>query len=85
MLEGELGDKPFFGGDDFGFLDVAFITYYPWFDTYETCGGFRIEEHCPKLIPWVKRCMERESVSKSLADPKKVYEFVLMMKKKYGL
>ncbi|KAI3457569.1 hypothetical protein Pfo_014232 [Paulownia fortunei] len=85
LLEGELGDKPYFGGDNFGFLDVAFITFYSWFDTYETCGNFSIEEHCPKLITWGKRCMEKESVSKSLADPKKVYEFVLMMKKKYGI
>ncbi|XP_051152056.1 probable glutathione S-transferase [Andrographis paniculata] len=85
LLEGELGDKPYFSGDTFGFLDLALISYYSWFDTYETCGSFSIEEHCPKLLPWAKRCMERESVSKSLADPKKVYEFVLMMKKKYGI
>lgn len=80
-----MGDKPYFGGDSFGFLDVALITYSTWFDTYETLGCFSIEENCPKLIQWVKRCMERESVSKSLADPKKVYEFVLRMKKKYGM
>lgn len=85
LLEGELGDKPYFGGDNFGFLDVAFITFYCWFHTYETCGNFSIQEHCPKLITWAKRCMERETVSKSLVDPNKVYEFVLMMKSKYGI
>lgn len=85
LLEGELGDEPYFGGDNFGFLDVALITFYSWFDTYETCGNFSIEEHCPKLVAWAKRCMEKESVSTSLADPKKVYEFVLMLKKKYGI
>ncbi|KAK6157481.1 hypothetical protein DH2020_011729 [Rehmannia glutinosa] len=84
LLEGELGDKPYFNGDTFGFLDLAFITFYSWFHTYETCGNFSIEKHCPKLIKWAKRCMERESVSKSLADPITVYEFVLMLKKKYG-
>ncbi|XP_051136239.1 glutathione S-transferase U19-like [Andrographis paniculata] len=84
MLEGELGDKPYFGGDHFGFLDVALVTYYCWFESYEICGNFSIEEHCPKLVAWGKRCMARESVSKSLADPKKVYEYVLLLKKKYG-
>lgn len=84
LLEGELGDKPYFGGDTFGFLDIALITFYSWFYAYEKCGSFSIEEHCPKLISWAKRCMEKESVSKSLPDPIKVYEFVLILKKKYG-
>ncbi|KAL0301305.1 UNVERIFIED_CONTAM: Glutathione S-transferase U19 [Sesamum radiatum] len=83
LLEGELGDKPYFGGENFGFLDVALIPFYTWFPAFETCGNFSTEEHCPKLIGWAKRCMERESVSKSLADPKKVYDFVLFLKKKY--
>ncbi|KAL0399537.1 UNVERIFIED_CONTAM: Glutathione S-transferase U19 [Sesamum radiatum] len=60
LLEGELGEKAYFGGDN-------------------------VEEHCPKLVAWARRCMEKESVSKSLADPKTVYEFVLMLKKKYGI
>ncbi|KAL0443664.1 UNVERIFIED_CONTAM: Glutathione S-transferase U25 [Sesamum latifolium] len=79
------GEKAYFGGDKFGFVDVALITFYSWFDTYEISGNFSVEEHCPKLVAWAKRCMEKESVSKSLADPKKVYEFVLMLKKKYGI
>ncbi|XP_057796000.1 glutathione S-transferase U19-like [Salvia miltiorrhiza] len=85
QLESELGDKPFFGGDDLGFLDVALITYSPWFQTYETCGNLSMEEECPKLIAWVKRCWEKQSVSKSLADPNKVYDFYLALKKKRGI
>jgi glutathione S-transferase len=85
LLEGELGDKPYFGGENFGFVDVALITYSPWFETFETFGKLSIEEHCPKLIAWCKRCMEKESVSKSLADPKKVRDFVLAIRKKLGI
>ncbi|KAK4484637.1 hypothetical protein RD792_007226 [Penstemon davidsonii] len=85
LLEGVLGDKPYFGGEEFGYLDVALITFYSWFYAYETIGEFSIEQHCPKLIEWTKRCMERESVSKSLADPHKIYDLVLMLKKKYGV
>ncbi|KAL0301304.1 UNVERIFIED_CONTAM: putative glutathione S-transferase parC [Sesamum radiatum] len=85
VLEGELGDKPYFGGENFGFVDVALIPFYSWFYTYETRANLNIEEHCPKLIAWAKRCMEREAVSKSLADPEKIYDFVLVMTKKLGI
>jgi glutathione S-transferase len=84
-LEGELGNKTYFGGEDFGFVDVALITFYSWFLTYETSGNFKIEPEVPKLVAWAKRCMQRESVSKGLADPQKVYEFVLFIKKKLGI
>ncbi|CAH9099127.1 unnamed protein product [Cuscuta epithymum] len=85
VLEGELGEKPYFGGEKFGFVDVSLIGFYSWFYVYETFGHFSIEAECPKLIGWAKRCMERESVSKSLPDPHKVYEFALMLKEKWAL
>ncbi|XP_008226270.1 PREDICTED: probable glutathione S-transferase parC isoform X1 [Prunus mume] len=84
LLEGQLGDNAYFGGEIFGFLDVALVTFYCRFFSYETCGNFSIEAECPKLIEWAKRCMQKESVAKSLADPKKVYEFTLLLKKRFG-
>ncbi|KAA8550447.1 hypothetical protein F0562_002131 [Nyssa sinensis] len=68
-LEEELGDKLFFGDENIGFVDVALVPFYTWFYSYETCGNFSIEAECPKLVAWAKRCMERESISKSLLDP----------------
>lgn len=85
LLQNELGDKPYFGGQTFGFLDIALVTYSSWFEAYETVGNFSIEAECPKLIAWVKRCLERESVSKALPDSKKVVEFVLGRKQKLGI
>ncbi|KAL0306644.1 UNVERIFIED_CONTAM: Glutathione S-transferase U25 [Sesamum radiatum] len=86
LLEGELGEKVYFGGDKFGFLDVALIPFYNCFDSFESCGKLRIEEHCPKLIAWAKRCMEKESVSKSfaVAPPSMIDEYILMTRKKIG-
>ncbi|GMN60527.1 hypothetical protein TIFTF001_029609 [Ficus carica] len=84
-LEAELGDKPYFGGDRFGFADIALVGFYCWFHAYETFGNFSVEAECPKLIAWAKRCMEKESVSKSLPDQKKVYEFVAQMRKNFGV
>ncbi|XP_009781253.1 putative glutathione S-transferase [Nicotiana tabacum] len=85
LLEGELGDKPYFGGESFGFVDVALIPYYTWFPTYEKFGNFSIEAECPKIVAWAKRCMQKESVSKSLADPDKVYDFIVMLRKRLGI
>ncbi|KAJ1403001.1 Thioredoxin-like superfamily [Sesbania bispinosa] len=83
QLEEFLGDKPYFGGDTFGFLDVAFIPFYKWFYAYETVGKLKLDY--PKLIAWGKRCMQRESVSKFLSDEKEIYEFVLSYRKKIGV
>ncbi|XP_059432792.1 probable glutathione S-transferase [Corylus avellana] len=76
-LERELGDKPYFGGETFGFVDIALITFYSWFYVYETFGKFSMETECPKIIAWAKRCLQKESVAKSLPDQKKVYELAL--------
>ncbi|KAA8524943.1 hypothetical protein F0562_011419 [Nyssa sinensis] len=85
LLEGELGDKPYFGGETFGLCDVALITFYSWFGTYEICGNFSIEAECPTLIAWAKRCMQKESVAKSLPDQHKIYDFAMQNKKKFGM
>lgn len=84
-MEGELGDKQFFGGESFGFVDVALVPYTTWFYTYETFGNFSIEAECPKLIAWAKRCSQKESVSTSLADPHNIYDFALGLRMKYGI
>ncbi|KAI3465986.1 hypothetical protein Pfo_022649 [Paulownia fortunei] len=84
VLEGTLGDEPYFGGEAFGFVDIALNGLYMWFHTYETCGNFSIEAECPKLMAWDKRCFERERVSKSLGDPNKVYDLAMGFKKKFN-
>lgn len=84
-LEKVLGDKLYFGGDTFGFVDIALIPFYSWFYTYEALGNFKVEAECHKLIVWAKRCMKRESVSKSVADENEVYEFVVDYRKRLEL
>ncbi|KAF5457572.1 probable glutathione S-transferase [Juglans microcarpa x Juglans regia] len=85
QLEGALGEKDYFGGDSFGFLDITAIALTSWFSAFETFGGFKVEEYCPKFSAWMMRCMQRETVAKVLPDPEKIYEFVLMLKKMHGI
>ncbi|XP_050147895.1 probable glutathione S-transferase isoform X7 [Malus sylvestris] len=85
VLEGELGDKPFFGGETLGFVDVALVPLYSWFLVYEKAGNFSVEAEHPKFIAWAKRCMEKESVSKSLPEQEKVYDFFMLTRKKRGI
>ncbi|KAK1320836.1 putative glutathione S-transferase GSTU1 [Acorus calamus] len=84
-LEGVLGEKDYFGGDVFGFLDIATIPFTSWFLASEKFGGFKVEEECPTFMAWAKRCGERESVAMALPDPVKVYELVCMLRKMHGI
>ncbi|PON67259.1 S-crystallin [Parasponia andersonii] len=85
LLEAALGNKPYFGGDRFGFVDVALVPFSSWFYVYESFGNFSIDAECPMLIAWAKRCKQKESVTKSLVDEKKIYEFVCDLRKKFGI
>ncbi|KAF8042347.1 hypothetical protein BT93_A0847 [Corymbia citriodora subsp. variegata] len=49
---------------------------------FKTLNGCSIEEECPKLVGWAKRCMQRESVAKSLPDQHKVYDLMSEFRKK---
>ncbi|XP_024979654.1 probable glutathione S-transferase [Cynara cardunculus var. scolymus] len=85
VLEGELGEKPYFMGESFGYVDIVLISYYHHFYAYEILGKFSVKKECPKLIDWATKCMERESVSKTLADPNKIYEATMGYRKNLGL
>lgn len=85
LLEGELGDKPYFNGDNFGFVDLALIPYYSWVPTYEKFGNFNMKDECPKFMAWANKCMHKDSVFKSLVDSNKVYEYVLKLKQHLGI
>ncbi|KAM0951699.1 putative glutathione transferase [Dioscorea sansibarensis] len=85
ILEEQLGNNKFFGGETFGFVDMALVPFYGRFHAYEVCTNLNIEKECPQIVAWGKRCMERDSVSKTIPDPKKACEFILSLKKLRGV
>jgi glutathione S-transferase len=85
-LEGELGEKEFFGGEHgFGFLDITLVPFATWFQSFDRFWGVGVAEVAPKLAAWALRCMERESVSKNVYSPEKVYDFISEMRKDLGI
>ncbi|PHU12836.1 putative glutathione S-transferase [Capsicum chinense] len=85
VLEGELGDKPYFNGENFGLVDMAFIPFYSWFPVYKKLSNLNIVEECPKFVSWAKRCMQKDGVSKCLVDPDAIYDFIVMFRQKIGV
>ncbi|KAF6168705.1 hypothetical protein GIB67_026591 [Kingdonia uniflora] len=79
-LELELGEKPYFAGHTFGYVDVSLIPFYSWFYLYEKIGKFNVELECPKLVKWAKRCILKESIFKNLPDQLKVYDYIVELK-----
>lgn len=84
-LDGTLGDKDYFNGDKFGFVDIMLIGLTSWFPAFEKYGGFKVEDHYPKLAAWITRSYARETVSESLINPEKITNFVGMMRQMYGI
>ncbi|XP_078162569.1 putative glutathione S-transferase parA [Carex rostrata] len=78
LLQTQLGDNKYFGGNTFGFVDVALVPFTSGFYTFEMCANLNVEAVAPGIIAWAKRCQERESVAKALSDPKNIYEIVSM-------
>ena len=64
---------------------MALIPFYSRFLVYEKLGNFSVEAEHQKFIAWAKRCMEKESVSKSLPKQENVYDFVMLLRKKLGI
>ncbi|KAI4320679.1 hypothetical protein MLD38_034133 [Melastoma candidum] len=79
LLESEIGEKGYFGGESFGHLDLSLVPYYWWFLALQKTLdlGSVCELHLPKLEGWLKRCLLRGSVTAALLDQDKLCKFIL--------
>ncbi|XP_020219797.1 probable glutathione S-transferase [Cajanus cajan] len=74
LIEEQLGDKPYFGGDNLGLLDIVLVPLICYTYTYNIYGNFINETQYPKIIAWSKRCALKETVSKCLPEEQRVKE-----------
>ncbi|KAH9290584.1 hypothetical protein KI387_034701 [Taxus chinensis] len=58
---------PYFGGEEFGFMDIVLIPFAAWFHTNEIIGNFKLPFSL--LHAWVTKCMERDNVKKIVPTP----------------
>eukprot|EP01018_Ginkgo_biloba_P033363 Gb_26237 [translate_table: standard] len=88
LLEGAFdkisSGKPYFGGHEFGYLDIVFAPFICFFHAFEALGDFKLPlENCPKLSAWIKLVSERQSVKKILPNPEKALVFCVALRKKF--
>lgn len=81
LMEEQLGKEPYFGGNNLGFVDVAFVPLFCFFYTYNLYGSFINEARYPKIVAWAKRCSQKESVYKCFPEEEKVKEHVAQKRK----
>lgn len=62
------GGAPYFGGDRIGLVDIALAPFIPWFQAFQTLGGFQLPDQarCPHLNAWMKVIVEYPSVKEAL-------------------
>ncbi|MEQ1953907.1 glutathione S-transferase family protein [Mesorhizobium sp. CN2-181] len=61
-VEAELGDGPFFSGDDFSLVDAVFAPIFRYFDVFEEIGMPTLFRDMPKVTRWRAALAERPSV-----------------------
>ncbi|WVZ70065.1 hypothetical protein U9M48_018765 [Paspalum notatum var. saurae] len=69
--------RPFFAGDDIGFLDIALGSYVGWFRAAERITGQTVldEARTPRLAAWAARFCEHQAVSRVMPDAGRLVEF----------
>nr|GEW33522.1 hypothetical protein [Tanacetum cinerariifolium] len=76
--------KPYFGGDDLSYLDVALGCFLPWTGMIETINDFKVfdEVRTLGLATWAK-CMRSQEAIKSVFPGDEALTDLYMMLQKY--
>ena len=73
--------KPFFGGDQIGYLDIAFGSFLAWLRVTEKFNGINLlsEAKTPALVNWADRFCSDAAVKDVMPDTEKLAEFGKMV------
>lgn len=69
--------KPFFGGDQIGFIDIAFGCYLSWLGVLEKISGKKVldEAKTPALTKWAEAFAAHPAAKGVLPETDKLFEF----------
>ncbi|TKY65943.1 glutathione S-transferase [Spatholobus suberectus] len=78
FLENELKDKKFFGGEEFGLVDIAAVYIAFWIPIFQEIGGLELftSENFPKLYKWSQEFVNHPVVKESLPPRDPVFAFL---------
>lgn len=68
QLEKQLGDGPYFSGDNFSLVDAAFAPVFRYFDVFEQIADFGFFTDLPKLKAWRQTLQMRASVRTAVSE-----------------
>ncbi|GAB2280351.1 Glutathione S-transferase U17 [Dionaea muscipula] len=77
FLKSSAGEgKPFFGGDEIGYLDIALGSFLSWFKVTEKSFNVKLLEEAatPRLVSWADSFYKHRAVKDELPDTDKLFE-----------
>ncbi|XP_057436915.1 probable glutathione S-transferase [Lotus japonicus] len=77
FLENELKDKKFFGGEEFGFVDITAVFIAFWIPMIQEIAGLQLftAEKFPKLYKWSQEFLNHPVVKECLPPRDPVFAF----------
>ncbi|KAF3431379.1 hypothetical protein FNV43_RR26110 [Rhamnella rubrinervis] len=69
--------KPFFGGDQIGYLDIVFGSFLGWLRARETIYDIKLlrQAKTPDLVKWAEKFLQHPAVIGAMPEQEKVTEF----------
>ena len=66
--------KPFFGGDQIGYLDLALGGYLAWLSVTENINGIKLLDQAktPQLLKWAERFRQHPAVIEVMPETEKL-------------
>ena len=68
LLEGQLGQGPWFAGEEFSLVDTVFAPVFRYFDVFEQIGEFGFFDGLSKVSNWRHSLASRPSVRTAVSD-----------------